>query len=88
MQTTVKVAISLPKDQFRLAEKQRHLLHVSRSAMVRNALSQWLKAIEEDKAVRRYLEGYQRHPESTRGWRAIERMQVEAIAKELGHETW
>ena len=43
MHTTVKVAVSLPKTQFQLAEKQRRLLHVSRSAMVREALSQWLK---------------------------------------------
>ena len=88
MHTTVKVAVSLPKEQFRLAERRRRLLHVSRSAMVREALSRWLKAMEEDEAVRRYVEGYQRHPESKRSWKAIERMQVEAIAKELGHETW
>jgi len=88
MQTTVKVAVSLPREQFRLAEKRRRLLRVSRSAMVREALEQWLKTLEEQKAVRQYVEGYQRHPESTKGWKAIERVQVEAIAKELGHETW
>jgi hypothetical protein len=88
MHTTVKVAVSLPKEQFRLAEKQRRALHVSRSAMVQEALAQWLKTLEEEEAVRRYIEGYQRHPESTKGWKAIERMQTKAIAKELGHETW
>lgn len=88
MHTTVKVAVSLPKEQFRLAEKLRRLLHVSRSAMVQEALTQWLKTLEEKEAVRRYVEGYQRHSESTKGWKAIERMQVGAIAKELGHEAW
>ena len=88
MQTTVKVAVSLPKAQYKVAEKRRRILHVSRSAMVREALQQWLRNLEEQEAVRQYIEGYQRHPESTKGWKAIERVQVEAIAKELGHETW
>ena len=88
MQTTVKVAVSLPKEQFRLAERRRRRLHVSRSAMVREALSQWLKSLEEQEAIRRYVEGYQRRPESLKGWRAVETMQAEAAAKVIGHEAW
>ncbi len=88
MQTTVKVAVSLPKTQFQSLEKQRRIRHLSRSAMVREVLDQWLKHVNEEEAVRRYIAGYQRHPESAKGWRAIERVQVEAMAKELGHETW
>ena len=85
---TVKMAVSLPKEQFRLIEHQRHKLKLSRSAAVREALRQWLKVFEEQEAIRQYIEGYQRHPEKAEGWEAIERVQAEAIVEELGHETW
>ena len=84
MHTTVKVAVSLPKEQFRLAERRRRLLHVSRSAMVREALQQWLKKLEEHEAVRRYVEGYQRQPQSRQDARAMQQTSMEALA----HEAW
>lgn len=84
MHTTVKVAVSLPKAQFRVAEKRRRLLHVSRSAMVREALHQWLKAAEEQEASRQYLEGYRRHPQSPQEIDVMER----AAAEALKHEAW
>jgi len=88
MHTTVKVAVSLPKEQFRLAEKRRHLLRVSRSAMVREAIDRWLKSFEEQEAIRQYVEGYRRRPESLKGWGAVEKMQVKAAATVIGHEAW
>lgn len=88
MQTTVKMAISLPKTQFRLVERRRRRLHVSRSAVVREALIQWFRSCEEQEAIRQYLEGYQQHPETTEDWATIETMQAEAIGEALGHETW
>lgn len=84
MHTTVKVAISLPKAQFQIAEKRRRLLHVSRSAMVREALDQWLKSFAEAEAVRQYVEGYRRHPQSPQEIRVMEWASAEA----LQHETW
>lgn len=84
MQTTVKVAVSLPKAQFQLAEKQRRVLHVSRSAMVRDALANWLKSFEEQQDVQRYIEGYRKHPQSPGEIRAM----AHASAKALQHEAW
>ena len=84
MHTTVKVAVSLPKTQFQLAERQRRLLRVSRSAMVREAIGQWLKAFEEQKAIRQYIDGYRRHPQSLREIRIMER----ATTETLTHEAW
>lgn len=84
MISIVKVAVSLPKTQFRLVEKRRRLLKVSRSAVVREALGQWLVSFEEQEAIRQYVEGYQRHPESRREITAIEQAAIEA----LKHETW
>lgn len=85
---TVKVAVSLPKDQFQLVEKRRRTLKVSRSFAVREALSQWLQSSRGDNAIRRYVEGYQRTPESVAGWGTVEQGQAEAAAEELGHEAW
>jgi Arc/MetJ-type ribon-helix-helix transcriptional regulator len=84
MQTTVKVAVSLPKEQFRLMERQRRLLKVSRSAAVRQAIHRWLQSLEEQAAIQQYIEGYRRHPESSEEIKAIEQASVEA----LQHETW
>ena len=84
MHTTVKVAVSLPKAQFQIAEKRRRLLHVSRSAMVREALQQWLKNLEEQEAVRQYIEGYRQRPESREEIKAMQHAAVEALT----HEAW
>lgn len=88
METTVKVAVSLPKEEFRLVERRRRQLKLSRSAAVARAIAQWLHASEEDQRVRQYMEGYRRSPESTKGWKALERVQAEGVAREFGHETW
>ena len=42
---------------------------------------------EEDQRIRQYVKGYRQHPESTKGWKALERVQAEGIAKELGNKT-
>ncbi len=88
METTVKVAVSLPKEEFRLVERRRRQLKLTRSAVVARAIAEWLHASEEDRRIRQYVEGYRRHPESTKGWERLERVQAEGVAKELGHETW
>ena len=84
MHTTIKVAVSLPKEQFRRIEKRRRLLKVSRSAAVREALSGWLRSLEEQEAVRAYIEGYRRRPESRKNLRAMQQASAEALA----HEAW
>lgn len=61
---TVKVAISLPKEEFRALEKRRRQLKQSRSAVIAKAIRQWLKAQQEAEDVQRYVEGYQKYPET------------------------
>ena len=61
---TVKVAISLPKEEFDAVERLRQELGLSRSALIARALRAWLKERSETQQVRRYLEGYRRNPES------------------------
>lgn len=61
---TVKVAISLPKEEFRALEKRRRQLKQSRSAVIAKAIRHWLKAQQEAEDVQRYVEGYQKYPET------------------------
>ncbi len=61
---TVKIAISLPKEEFRAVEKRRRQLKQSRSAVIAEAIRNWLKAQREAEDVRRYIESYQKYPET------------------------
>nr|BAL56858.1 ribbon-helix-helix protein, copG family protein [uncultured Acetothermia bacterium] len=61
---TVKVAISLPKEEFRALEKRSRQLKQSRSAVIAKAIRHWLKAQQEAEDVQRYVEGYQKYPET------------------------
>ena len=88
MTTTIKVAVSLPKVQFRLMEHQRRLMKVSRSTAVREALTQWLTAMQEQDAIQHYVEGYQRSPESIQEAERWGQAQAQALATSLDHETW
>ena len=56
--TSVKIAASLPADQFAALEKARRQLGLKRSAVVQEALALWLAARQEGEAAARYVEGY------------------------------
>ncbi len=88
MQSTVKVAVSLPKAEFRLVEQQRRRLKVSRSAVVREALSRWLESFQQQQAIQQYVDGYRRIPEDTRVGAGIEELQADALARDQQHEAW
>ena len=55
---------------------------------MRQRILRWLKAWKERRDVRRYIKGYQRHPQSVEEWKAIEQVQVEALAKEVQDPPW
>jgi len=61
---TVKVAVSLPKEQFEQLERLRKQLKLSRSALVSQAIRQFLKIHREEEDIRRYIEGYRKYPET------------------------
>jgi metal-responsive CopG/Arc/MetJ family transcriptional regulator len=61
---TVKVAISLPREEFEALEQVRKRLGISRSALISRALRSWLEDQGEEEPIRRYLEGYRREPET------------------------
>ncbi len=83
---TIKVAISLPKEEFRALEKRRRKLKQTRSAVVTEAIRYWLKAQEEAEDVRRYIEGYQKHPETKEEMVFCEKAGVEVLAETVWEE--
>jgi|GEM_PF-680732 len=60
----VKIAVSLPKEQFEQIESLCRQLKLSRSALASQAIYQFLKACQEEEDIRRYIEGYRKHPET------------------------
>ncbi|MFQ5794982.1 MAG: ribbon-helix-helix protein, CopG family [Candidatus Bipolaricaulia bacterium] len=81
---TVKVAVSLPKEEFQAVEQLRKQLEISRSALITEAIRYWLNAKQKEEEIRHYIEGYQRYPET-----AEEISEVATIAqKTLMAEEW
>ncbi len=75
-----KVAISMPRDLFRVVEQVRREMKVPRSAAIVEAIREWLKRREEAEKVRQYIEGYRRHPERLSPGEAKARMKMAADA--------
>lgn len=63
--STVKVAISLPKETMEEVESLRHQLHLPRSRAVLEALLLWLKKKHEDQKIKQYVESYKKKPEGS-----------------------
>lgn len=82
---TVKVAISMPKAEYKTLEKIRHKLGVTRSALIDKAVSFWLKKQEEDDAVRKYQRSYKEKPEKINEILAYEKTQIGILSEE---EDW
>lgn len=67
-----KVTVSIPATTLAEVERTRHRLHKTRSAVVTEALADWLQGQNVPDADRRYAEAYLRQPEAV--------SEVEAIA--------
>jgi metal-responsive CopG/Arc/MetJ family transcriptional regulator len=64
MSKTVKVAISLPEELLAEADKASEREGASRSAIIRRALADYLRAEQEREWDREYVEAYRRMPET------------------------
>ncbi len=65
MPKTAKVAISLPEDVLNNIEKERKARGESRSEFFRKAVERELKSEKESSAIRAYIQGYKKMPETT-----------------------
>ena len=75
---TTKVAISMPKDIFKLVEQARRELKMPRSAAIVEAIGAWLNRRAEGKRIRQYIEGYRKHPERVSSAEAKARLKIAA----------
>lgn len=64
MSQAVKISISLPADVLEAADQQRENIGASRSEFFRQALEAWLRHLNEQKAIARYIRGYKEQPET------------------------
>ena len=82
--TAVKIATSLPAEQFDALEQMRARLGLKRSAAVQEALVLWLATKEAEGACAQYVRGYMSHPEDAAEGAAL----VEAWADGMENEIW
>lgn len=62
---TARVTVSVPEDTLASVERKRRKLRKTRSAVVSEALAQWLCSQDVPDVNRRYAEAYLRQPEAT-----------------------
>lgn len=79
---TVKVAVSLPVEQYRQVERTRKDRKISRSAVIGEALNFWSEAGREEEKIRAYVAGYRRRPETVREVKPFEEMATAVLASE------
>jgi metal-responsive CopG/Arc/MetJ family transcriptional regulator len=61
--STARVTVSLPSEVLASVERTRRRLHKSRSAVIGEALAEWLRGQHVSDADREYARGYLKHPE-------------------------
>jgi metal-responsive CopG/Arc/MetJ family transcriptional regulator len=82
MPKTAKVAISLPQDILNDVEKERKARGESRSEFFRHAVKNYLHGKKESAAVREYISGYRKMPESSEELGALEQFSLAALSGE------
>jgi metal-responsive CopG/Arc/MetJ family transcriptional regulator len=82
MAKTMKTAITIPKEDYKIIESLRRKLKKSRSEIISGAVHAWLKEQHTKILERQYEEGYRKHPETPE-----EIAQIEAMASIIG-EVW
>ncbi len=82
--SAIKIATSVPGEQFRALEEMRGRLGLKRSAAVQEALALWLAAKSSSEDVATYLRGYLAQPEDAAEAGAY----VEAWSDGMEAEDW
>ena len=82
MRNTLKIAISLPKEDFYKLEQIRKKLGFGRSHIIDKAIRFWLGYREQEELIKRYQEGYKREPECLEEIGAMEQAAAEAFKEE------
>ncbi len=78
----VKVAITIPKSEFREVEAIRKRLKTTRSGVILRALEHWLSAQREAQLDRTYQAAYRRKPETKREIKTQQVLAMPALMSE------
>lgn len=82
MRNTLKIAISLPKEDFYKLEQVRKKLGLGRSAIIDKAIRFWFGYREKEELIKSYREGYRKKPENIEEIKAFEKVSAEAFKEE------
>jgi metal-responsive CopG/Arc/MetJ family transcriptional regulator len=78
----MKIAISLPKEDFLLLEKLKTKLKKSRSKLIQDAIGYWLKSQKQKTLIEKYENGYRKKPEDISHISAVEKIQYDVLSRE------
>jgi len=78
----VKLAISLPKDVAAEIENLRHKLDISRSQVILEGVSLWLKKREEEALIKKYIRGYKNKPENVKEREAMLKASLSGVDRD------
>lgn len=81
MRASIKIAISLPGEEFKELEACRNKEGISRSKFILKALKFWKEEKEKERLIRIYEEGYKSTPENLRELEAWEKASLSVFTK-------
>ncbi len=76
----MKIAISIPREDYLLLEKLRLKLRFGRSRLIQEAIRCWLDARKQKILINKYEAGYRKKPEKFLEVKAIERAQYDVLS--------
>lgn len=82
MPNTLKIAISLPKEDYHKLERIRKELGWGRSTIIDKAIRFWLRHREQEDAIKRYQDGYRKKPDTIGEITAMEKLSAGAFEEE------
>lgn len=82
MKKSEKIAISLPSDVLKAVKAQCKATGESRSAFFRRAAAELLRRQKEQEAIKRYIRGYQKCPETAEEIEPISKLGSKMLAQE------
>ncbi len=78
----MKIAISLPREEFLLIEKLKTKLKKSRSQLIQEAIEYWLEGRQRQGLIEKYEKGYRAKPEKLSHIAALEKAQLSSFSEE------
>ena len=78
----MKIAISLPKEEFLALERLKTKFKKSRSELIQEAIDCWLASQTDKEFIDKYERGYQRKPEKVSQVAGFEKAQYDTLSAE------